>query len=175
MLSVSPRSGPPKSLFVLPAFIWTIFASLKAFAIPNLSASRACRSSRLALMVTRLFHATLHFLALRPGVKLPVPTVGAESGPASYRHASDASEPCDATRRAVRRCPLLPRPSLTSRTTSSSVGVSDAQPLGGRLRSPRPRCAYAIASWVDNAMPSVHAASKSFSSRPLRIVATKAS
>ena len=36
---------------------------------------------------------------------------------------------------------LLPKPALTSRTTSSSVGVSDAQPLAGRLRSPRPRWA----------------------------------
>ncbi len=51
---------------------------------------------------------------------------------------------------------LLPRPSLTSRTTSRSVGVSDSQPLAGRLRSPRPRCAYAIASSVDRAAPSAH-------------------
>ena len=36
---------------------------------------------------------------------------------------------------------LLASPSLTSRTTSRSVGVSEAQPLAGRLRSPRPRCA----------------------------------
>ena len=39
---------------------------------------------------------------------------------------------------------LLPSPSLTRRTTSSSVGVSDAHPLAGRLRSPRPRCAWTI-------------------------------
>ena len=32
---------------------------------------------------------------------------------------------------------LLASPSLTSRTTSRSVGVSEAQPLAGRLRSPR--------------------------------------
>jgi len=48
---------------------------------------------------------------------------------------------------------LLLKPSLTRRTTSCSVGVSDAQPLGGRLRSPRPRCAYPIASSVDSAAP----------------------
>ena len=36
---------------------------------------------------------------------------------------------------------LIGEPSLTNRTTSSSVGVSDAQPLDGRLRSPRLRCA----------------------------------
>ena len=33
---------------------------------------------------------------------------------------------------------LLASPSATSRTTSRSVGVRDAQPLDGRLRSPRP-------------------------------------
>jgi len=37
---------------------------------------------------------------------------------------------------------LLASPSLTSRTTSRSVGVSDVQPLVGRLRWPRPRWAW---------------------------------
>ena len=39
---------------------------------------------------------------------------------------------------------LLASPSLTSRTTSRSVGVSEAHPLAGRLRWPRPRCAWAM-------------------------------
>ncbi len=52
---------------------------------------------------------------------------------------------------------LLPSPSLTSRTTSRSAGVSDAQPLVGRLRWPRPRCALATASSVDRAAPSAQA------------------
>jgi hypothetical protein len=55
---------------------------------------------------------------------------------------------------------LLPSPSLTRRTTSRSVGVRDAHPDDDLLRSPRPRCAYAIASSVDSAAPSAHAASK---------------
>ncbi len=56
---------------------------------------------------------------------------------------------------------LFARPSLTRRITSRSTGVSDSHPLEGRLRSPRPRCAYAITSSVDSAAPSVHPASKS--------------
>jgi hypothetical protein len=48
---------------------------------------------------------------------------------------------------------LLPSPSRTKRTTSCSMDVSDPQPLVGRLRSPHPRCAYAIASSVDKAAP----------------------
>jgi hypothetical protein len=70
---------------------------------------------------------------------------------------------------------LLPSPSLTRCTTSRSAGVSDAQPLVGRLRWPRPRWAQAIASSVDRAAPSAQADSKSLSPIALRTAATEAS
>ena len=67
---------------------------------------------------------------------------------------------------------LLASPSLTRRTTSRSVGVNARQPLVGRLRSPWPRRAYAIASSVDIAAPSAHALSKSLSPSASRTAAT---
>jgi hypothetical protein len=42
------------------------------------------------------------------------------------------------------------RQQLRSFTTSSLARVKDAQPVLARVRSPRPRCAQAIAPSVDN-------------------------
>ncbi|CKT61604.1 Uncharacterised protein [Mycobacterium tuberculosis] len=69
---------------------------------------------------------------------------------------------------------LLDNPSLTNRTTSRSVGVNEPHPRAGRLRSPRPRCAYAIASSVDKAAPSAQARSKSSSPIASRSAVTEA-
>src|SRR5260370_18221222 len=54
----------------------------------------------------------------------------------------------------------LERCSPTSRTTSSSLGVREAQPVEGRLRSPLPRAAYATASSRESLAPSAHEAVK---------------
>ena len=53
-------------------------------------------------------------------------------------------------------------------------GVSESHPVDGRLRSPRPRWAYATASSIDNAFPSDHALSKSLWPIALRTAETAA-
>ncbi len=63
---------------------------------------------------------------------------------------------------------LLPSPSHTSRTTSSSAGVSAAQPVSGRCREPRPRVPYLIASSTLIASPSAQADSNSLAGNASR-------
>jgi hypothetical protein len=69
---------------------------------------------------------------------------------------------CSVTHKSRVATSLCPRPSLTSRTTSSSAGVSDAQPLLAGLRRPRPlRAANRLRAWLgerggDDHLPAPH-------------------
>ena len=53
----------------------------------------------------------------------------------------------------------LVSPSATSSATLASVGVSDAQPVAGRLRGPRARRAHSSASSTLSSAPSAQAVS----------------